>query len=122
MLVARRSRGIVGIGIGEKVTASRRTRERCIKVLVAEKFPLGKIGPAHRIPAHMAGLPSDIEAVGYPKKLALLHRRRYRPILAGVSVGLEQTAVPNTCAGTLGLIIVDRNDRTRLFALSNHHV
>jgi S1-C subfamily serine protease len=113
---------IVGIGLGEKVTAGQRTGERCVKVLVAQKFPLGEIGRGHRIPAHIAGLPTDIEAVGYPKRLALPQQRRWRPIMAGVSISLGQNAVPYKFAGTLGVVMVDRNDPQRLFALSNNHV
>ena len=46
---------LVGVGIGEEITGGRQTGEQCVKVLVAKKFPLGKISRAHRLPSKVAG-------------------------------------------------------------------
>ncbi len=113
---------LVGIGIGEKVTSGKRTGEMCIKVFVAKKYPKGQIGPPDRIPAAISGIVTDIEGVGYPKKFQIPQRRRRRPVLAGVSVGLDFNAVNSRFAGTLGVIVVDRQNPASLFALSNNHV
>lgn len=110
---------LVGVGIGEKLTAGKRTGQPCLKVLVARKFLLRAIKRPHRIPAQIAGLPTDIEAVGYPKRFTISQRRRWRPIVGGVSVGLDTSGV--FYAGTLGMIVTRRSDG-KLFALSNNHV
>ncbi len=113
---------LVGIGVGEKVTSGMRTGELCVKVLVAKKYPKGKIGAADRIPASIDGIPTDIEGVGYPKKFLIPQRRRQRPVPGGVSGGLDRDAVRVRFAGTLGVIVIDREDRHTLYALSNNHV
>jgi len=113
---------LVGVGIGEKVTAGSRTGELCVKVLVARKFPKGRIRPADRIPPGIAGIPTDIESVGYPRKFPIPQRQRHRPVLGGVSGGLDLAAVHFRFAGTLGVVVADRDDPGRLYALSNNHV
>lgn len=67
---------LVGMGIGEKVTAGKGTGEMCVKVFVAKKFPKGKVATADRIPAAIGGIPTDIEGVGYPKKFQVPQRQR----------------------------------------------
>lgn len=113
---------LVGIGIGEKVAAGKRTGEMCVKILVAKKYPKGHIGPSDRIPAAIEGIPTDIEGVGYPRKFQIHHRQRHRPVPGGVSVGLDFHAVHSRFAGTLGVVVVDREDQQRFYALSNNHV
>ncbi len=129
-LAARRARrhhpapaiNLVGVGVGEKVTAGERTGELCVKVLVARKYPKGQIGRRDRIPAVVDGVPTDVEAVGYPRKFPLSPRGRYRPVPGGVSGSLDLSAVRDRYAGTLGLVVEDRRRRGTLYALSNNHV
>jgi S1-C subfamily serine protease len=111
---------LVGVGIGEKVTSGRPTGELCVKVLVARKYPKARIRPRERIPPAVDGIPTDIEGVGYPRKLALPNRLRHRPVVGGISVGLDRTAVPYRFAGTLGAVV--RDPTGALYALSNNHV
>lgn len=118
---------LVGIGIGEKVTGGKLTGDTCVKVLVARKYPLGRIPRAQRIPSRVAGLPTDVEGVGYPRALAAAEadldpRLRRRPVPGGVSVGLGRSAVPFTFAGTLGVVLSDARDPARRLGLSNNHV
>jgi hypothetical protein len=113
---------LVGLGIGEKVTSRKRTGEMCVRVLVARKFPKGKISRAQQIPATINGLPTDVEAVGYPRKFQIPQRQRHRPVPGGVSVGLDLNAVDFRFAGTLGMIVSERQTPGTLFALSNNHV
>ena len=113
---------LVGIGIGEKLTSGRQTGEMCVKVLVAKKYPKGRIGASDRIPAAIEGIPTDIEGVGYARKFQIPQRRRQRPVPGGVSVGLDFNAVNYRFAGTLGVILADAQDPQRLYALSNNHV
>ncbi len=113
---------LVGLGIGERVTAGKRTGEMCVKVFVARKFPKGRVGAVDRIPSPIAGMSTDIEGVGYPRKFPILQRKRHRPVPGGVSVGLDFHAVDYQFAGTLGAVVSDRADPRRLYALSNNHV
>ncbi len=129
---------LVGVGVGEKVSGGRRTGALCVKVLVARKYPLDRIQLRQRIPATVEGLPTDVEAVGYPRALPALAgrsaapkrprqsapdpRARWRPVPGGVSVGLDRGAVAFRYAGTLGVVLVDATRRDRLLALSNNHV
>ena len=113
---------LVGIGIGEKIVDDRPTSELCGKVLVARKYPRGKINRTDRIPAAIGGVPIDIEGVGYPKKFVLPNQQRQRPVPAGVSGSLTFEAVGFQYAGTLGVVVVDTQQPGVLYALSNNHV
>ncbi|MGQ0570004.1 MAG: trypsin-like peptidase domain-containing protein [Armatimonadota bacterium] len=113
---------LVGIGVGEKVTWGRRTGQMSLKVLVAKKYPNRRIAYAQRIPAAVDGIPTDIDEVGYPRKFEVPHRQRHRPVPGGVSVGLDLDAVGYRFAGTLGVVVVDREDQQTLYALSNNHI
>lgn len=113
---------LVGLGIGEKIVANRPTSALCVKVLVAKKYPRGRIPRADRIPASIGGVPTDIEGVGYAKKFQLPNQARYRPVLGGVSGSLAFDAVGVRYAGTLGVIVVDREQPHALYVLSNNHV
>jgi len=113
---------LVGMGIGERRTAGKRTGEMCVKVFVAKKFPKGRIGTADRIPTAIGGIATDIEGVGYPRKFQISQQRRHRPVPGGVSVGLDFNAVDYQFAGTLGVVVSDRANPRRLYTLSNNHV
>ncbi len=113
---------LVGIGIGEKVVADRPTGELCVKVLVARKYPKGKISRSDRIPAAIGGIPTDVEGVGYARKFQIPNQRRQRPVPGGVSGSLGLDAVAGRYAGTLGLVVADRATPQILYVLSNNHV
>ena len=109
---------LVGVGIGEKVTAGGRTGVLCVKVLVARKFPTGRIDRSDRIPASVDGIPTDVEAVGYPRKFAIDNLLRQRPVLGGVSGSPSLKAAGYRFAGTLGVVLVGQAS----YILSNNHV
>jgi S1-C subfamily serine protease len=112
---------LVGIGIGEKVTSGGRTGVLCVKVLVARKFASSKIDRSDRIPASVDGIPTDVEAVGYPRKFALANQQRHRPVPGGVSGSPSLDAAGYRFAGTLGLV-VDASTGGAAMILSNNHV
>lgn len=118
---------LVGVGIGEKVTAGGRTGVLCVKVLVARKFPKGRIDRSDRIPASVDGIPTDVEAVGYPRKFPIDNQARQRPVLGGISGSPSLTAAGYRFAGTLGVVLVgsldpDTPNPEPRFVLSNNHV
>lgn len=96
---------LVGVGIGEKVTAGGRTGVLCVKVLVARKFPKGRIERSDRIPAFVDGIPTDVEAVGYPRKFVLDNQERHRPVPGGISGSPSLEDVGVRYAGTLGVVL-----------------
>jgi len=104
---------IVGIGIGEKVIAGQATGELCVKVYVVDKAPADMIADGYAVPEEIAGVKTDVEAVGEIEALA--HgRRSFRPAPGGVSIGHYKIT-----AGTLGCLVQrDQN----IFILSNNHV
>jgi hypothetical protein len=105
---------VVGVGVGEKVTDGRPTGDLCVKILVAKKYPESKI-PKRNLLRNIGGVVIDVEQVGYGSKIDG-HRSRSRPLIGGVSLGLN---IPEY-GGTLGCIVVDAEGRR--FALSNNHV
>ena len=113
---------LVGVGVGEKVTSGERTGELCVKVLVARKYPTAEIARGDRIPARVDGIPTDVEAVGYPKKFLIENRRRQRPVPGGVSGSPTLEAAGYSFAGTLGVVVASRTNPQVLYALSNNHV
>lgn len=113
---------LVGVGIGEKVTAGERTGMLCVKVLVAKKYAKGRIRPGDRIPGSVDGIPTDIEAVGYPRKFVIDNRQRQRPVPGGVSGSPSLGAAGYRFAGTLGVVLAGRFNPEILYVLSNNHV
>jgi len=125
---------LVGVGIGEKVTSGARTGVLCVKVLVARKFARSEIDRRDRIPASVDGIPTDVEAVGYPRKFVLANQQRHRPVPGGVSGSPSLDAAGYRFAGTLGLALVPASgrgasrgtsasrDRETWYLLSNNHV
>jgi hypothetical protein len=113
---------LVGIGIGEKTIANRPTSALCVKVLVAKKYPPGRITRSDRIPASIGGVLTDVDGVGYARKFQFPKQVRHRPVPGGVSGSLAFEAVGVRYAGTLGVIVVDRDQPSVLYALSNNHV
>jgi hypothetical protein len=113
---------VVGVGVGEKVTDGTRTSVLSVKVLVAKKYPKRRIPRQEQVPTTINGVPTDVEAVGYPRKLATVNRSRQRPVQAGVSISPPRTYTsPHVLAGTLGLFARDKVGR-KLHFISNNHV
>lgn len=113
---------VVGVGLGEKVSQGKRTGALSIQVLVARKFPKGRIPRDQLLPRAVAGLPTDVVDVGWARKLTLENRLRQRPLRAGSSISPSRDATrPNVMAGTLGVFTRDRATGT-LHVLSNNHV
>lgn len=113
---------LVGVGIGEKVTAGKRTGLLALKVLVAKKYPKRRISRSDLLPTAFDGMPLDVEGVGYARKFPIPQRGRHRPVIGGISLGLELDEVGYRFAGTLGAVVVDRDKGRTLYALSNNHV
>jgi hypothetical protein len=112
--------GVVGFGIGEKVTEGKRDSTLALKIYVAEKLPLSRVDDAERVPPEVnipdiaKGLPTDVEAIGILKEELLTLKER--PLIPGYSIG---NIKENT--GTLGCMVMPRGGGDDLI-LSNSHI
>lgn len=106
---------VVGVGVGEKISKGEKTGELSVVVLVRKKLPPAGLTKDALLPPEFDGVKTDIVEVG---ELRALQSRtdRWRPAPGGVSIGHYQIT-----AGTLGCVVRDRTDGTRLI-LSNNHV
>jgi hypothetical protein len=106
---------VVGVGVGEKESAGRKTGEICVVVLVREKLPEAGLPAEALLPSQVGNIPTDVIPVG---ELRALQARtdRWRPAPGGVSIGHYKIT-----AGTLGVVARDRRSGTRVI-LSNNHV
>lgn len=111
-------RGVIMVGIGEKVSNGRKTGKRALVIGVDRKRPLEKIRKADQIPSTIDGELTDVVEAGafsiLPPMKSFEYTDRQRPCDLGVSVGHH-----NITAGTAGAL-VRRNGQT--FLLSNNHV
>ncbi|HEX8869319.1 MAG TPA: hypothetical protein VF821_26900 [Lentzea sp.] len=129
--------GVIGVDIGEKVTAGRPTGKAAIVVYVCAK------GPQHpqQIPAEVSGVPTDVVA-----ESIVLHRARItrtsdeqtvaverHPVLrGGISIGPARSfrVVPPevekageyVIAGTLGAFAITRTEPRKVLGLTTFHV
>ncbi|HSG24481.1 MAG TPA: hypothetical protein VLA32_00070 [Anaerolineales bacterium] len=101
-----------GVGVGYKVSDGKVTDELSVVCLVTKKT--SDLPPGGMIPAQIDGIVTDVIQVG--EIVALSNTGRYRPAPGGVSIGHYSIT-----AGTLGVVVRDRSDGTRLI-LSNNHV
>lgn len=106
---------VVGVGVGEKVSAGGKTGENCVVVLVREKIPLAGLADGEIVPKDVNGIKTDVVQVGEIRALQA-RTDRWRPAPGGVSLGHHQIT-----AGTLGVVVQDRTSASRLI-LSNNHV
>lgn len=105
---------MLGTGIGFRVVSGRVAPEVVLKIYVTEKVAGGAVSTFAAAPSRMAGLPVVVEEVGLIAPQ--VYNQRYpRPVLCGVSIGH-----PRVTAGTLGCLVVMKNDH--LCLLSNNHV
>ncbi len=106
---------VVGVGVGEKISNGKKTGEISVVVLVRQKLPPAGLTEEALLPKELDGVKTDVVEVGDVRALQT-RTGRWRPAPGGVSIGHYQIT-----AGTLGCIVRDRTDGTRLI-LSNNHV
>ena len=106
---------VVGVGIGQRVVGGTHTDELCLSVLVADKIAIEGLAPEAMVPSQLGSVPTDVVQIG-----TIWSRQvptgKFRPAPGGVSIGHYQIS-----AGTLGVMVRDRDTGDRLI-LSNNHV
>jgi hypothetical protein len=104
---------VVGVGIGYKITEGQQTDIVSVVCMVTHKT--SDLPPDQFIPKKVDDIPIDVVQVG--EIVAFQgNTGRYRPAPGGVSIGHYAIT-----AGTLGVVVKDRNSGDRLI-LSNNHV
>jgi hypothetical protein len=103
---------VVGVGAGYKVSHGRRTDNLSIVCLVKQKT--SDLPPGGEIPREVDGIVTDVVQVGELWAFGL--RDRLRPAPGGASIGHYAIT-----AGTLGVVVRDRDTGARMI-LSNNHV
>ncbi len=124
---------VIGVGIGYKMVGGELVRDEngnlveCIVVSVRQKVSPEQLSASDIVPEQIMEMQTDVIETGpisiiaeLPKEteaVAVDPKQRIRPILAGISVGLN----PGITAGTIGLLVKKTND-TDDYILSNWHV
>lgn len=111
--------GIVGLGVAEKETCGKILNVVAVKVYVEKKLPSSKAKRPIPKKIELPGLPpidTDVEEVG---KVELhSNTQRIRPAIPGYSIG---RAVEAQEAGTFGMVVRMKGQKTPLYLLSNAH-
>lgn len=130
------------IAIAPKVTGGKVLRELAVQVYVIRKRPKFQLGRGEKIPATIAGIPTDVvemprahalagkAKLGFQPPAMVLNaqldldidtlRRRNRPLVPGTSVGHRSVS-----AGTIGALcrsLAPDDDGDAVYLLSNTHV
>lgn len=83
--------GVVGVEVCRKVTGGEVTSEYSVTVLVARKIPLNRLRPDDAIPRSLAGVPVDVQPIGFSATgcswLGLSLRKRRPALVGGLSIG-----------------------------------
>ncbi len=123
---------VVGVGIGYKTINGELVRDaegnpiECVVVSVVQKVPAEQLAAQDVVPTTIDGMETDVIETGpitalagrpSPDTATIDPRQRLRPIVPGLSIGLN----PGVTAGTLGFIVQQSSSDGR-YLLSNWHV
>ena len=107
--------GVVGMGIGYKTKGQDETDDLSVIVMVEQKMPVEALSAGELIPPHIYSAPTDVVEVGHLRPLKA-RTDKWRPAPGGVSIGHYKIT-----AGTLGIVVAERETGNKLI-LSNNHV
>ncbi|HYT74090.1 MAG TPA: hypothetical protein VEL79_05020, partial [Vicinamibacterales bacterium] len=121
--------GINAVGLGGRIVGGRPTGDVAIKVFVTRKRPASEVPPDELVPASIEGVPTDVVELGRVRRATgvpgvtrpsgkLADFKEYSPLRGGISVATEG----KQGFATLGCLLVDPNDSSGVYALTNHHV
>lgn len=106
---------VVGVGVGYKTVGGQKTDTLCVIVFVRQKVAAQSLSAEEVIPAQIEGVATDVIESG-PIFAHQSNTDKFRPAPGGVSIGHYQIT-----AGTLSVVVRDKNTGERLI-LSNNHV
>ena len=106
---------VVAVGVGYKIVGGETTDIPCVMVFVRRKVAAESLSAEQMVPAQVEGVVTDVVESGtiYAQQS---NTDKFRPAPGGVSIGHYQIT-----AGTLGVVVRDKNTGERLI-LSNNHV
>lgn len=129
---------IVGLGVGVKWTAGQATGEPALLVLVSQKLEKARLAAADLAPSKLAGVQTDVLAVGVlfaggadsPAEGAQTLAKRVRPAEGGYSVGHFQITAGTIATGAYDILpggsvsppAHGLGIPPRYYILSNNHV
>jgi hypothetical protein len=123
--------GVPAVGLGGRIRDGRPTGETVLKVFVSEKKPLADLGPDAVVPGESEGVPTDVVVMGdlepdvdpvpgrVEPSVEMLDDTRRRPLVGGAQL---QVDLVGSGLGTLGCFVVEKNDETKAYALTNSDV
>jgi hypothetical protein len=121
--------GVVAVGLGSKEVGDQPTGEAAIKVFVKVKRPASELAPDELIPAEIEGVQTDVVQSGEieleadpPGAVVPVpagnNGARPRPLTGGVRVRRKDAER----GGTMGCLLVDTGDLSKIYGLTNYHV
>ncbi|MDQ2588398.1 hypothetical protein CKY47_31460 [Saccharothrix yanglingensis] len=120
---------MTGVGIGAKVVNGQPTGQVAVTVFVQEKLPAAELSAEEVIPADVDGVATDVvvlrdfqlvdEPLGAVYKDENVDEGRHRPIEGGIAL---KGAVNGAGAGSIGCILLHKEDPAKVYALTCHHV
>jgi hypothetical protein len=120
--------GVVAVGLGSKEVGDEPTGELAIKVFVKVKRAPRDVPPEELIPPEIDGIPTDVIESGEihldadPSGAVIEDEdtddTRYRPLTGGGRIAREDSSQ----IGTMGCLLVDPGDLTKVYGLTNFHV
>lgn len=114
---------VVGVGIGKKKVRNKDVNILCVRLFVRHKFS-PSASKKFALPETIQGVPTDIIAVGTPRRSApgdVIDSERIRPARPGCWIAPEpETEISFDMRGTFGAVIED--EEGKLYILSNNHV
>jgi hypothetical protein len=124
------------VGMGGRERNGEPTGEIVIKVFVTKKKPASEVPPEELIPSSFEGVATDIVEMqpGIRRRQAVPGTLRPKltednsdivggpPLIGGMMIGRNRPGSTDNYAGTLGCFLVDDQDPTAVYALTNHHV
>lgn len=126
--------GVVGVGIGFRMTAGQTVEEIVFQVFVEDKKPAADIPPDQMIPREIRGVPTDVMTIPRGSTHAdptpgQLQKKR-RPLASGIQIQNSKSVATTsgtsttirTSVGTLGCFVRKTGDNTGTYILSNEHV
>jgi hypothetical protein len=126
--------GVVGVGIGFRITGGETVEQIVFQVFVEEKKSPEEIPPEQMIPSEIRGIPTDVMTVPRGSAQAdptpgQLQKKR-RPLAGGIQIQNNKSITTTTATsttiqtsmGTLGCFAKLNGDNTGTYILSNEHV
>lgn len=115
--------GVVGVGVGFRVTAGQVTDDITFRIYVRRKRPLAEVPPEERIPSVIGGVPTDVTIPFGGSEIQIRNvapslDRKVSTLVGGVAISYDDS--PGQ--GTLGCFAKPKSNSAVTVLLTNQHV